>query len=726
MLALPRINPNINIHTHTHPNNSNIIFKNEYIYHCILIITLITIFLYQHITQSLEPSYLYNENKEHPLFYNTDPSSYLRTLSLNNATKNVTEHSFDINFNDLVLNAQKYLFVQFLKSKTFTGKWTSTTSDFIVGNEHSGRVQLRFNALFDLTKKEEVFILYFKCYEDNYIDNWLTINSFTNLNYLMNNVTYINTTSLNHQQQQEQQVNTTLITFNNTFTTQYEKGKIFTRTFLSQTPCDSLISLSFISKPINISIKNDFLNKTKNFTINSIEPSNINITFTSQCGMNLTLTVSHDETSINEVYAQINIYSIIIITTCVLSMFASVLLSKQLNTRDSNITAISLITACQGFIWHAYCCISNITFGLTYPTFILRFTSVSVVNMICFCIFDLKLMYTYWQIRARQTQHDIFLRSKFRFYIVFYAIFFCSFFILIKAFYDKVYITIIFLVLWLPQIVFNVINNNKVGLPLIYVLICTLDRIGLPFYFRGYNGNLFRIRRDWSFVCGWSLFLVLNVVVLYLQLFMGSRFILPKALRGNTFEYYKSKDEVMTMKSNAKELECVICLQKMMSDNNNDDSSNSSNDKDVKREDNGNGYNSLINDSVSVSGVLSASRKDGDDALNVFPNANKDVELKVVTTTTSGAVKLSDNDFEFHVKKKKKKCKWKKFTWNNVVSVINVIKSVCFTFYKIPNNKTNKPFMVTPCGHVFHTQCLEEWFNCKKECPNCRMVMRDY
>ena len=712
MFALHRITPMINFHRNNRSNYRNLSFKKDYIYHCVLIITIIAIYIIQHISQTTQSTYLYNESKEHPLFYNNELNSYLRSLALNNATKNVSEHSFDINFNELVLNAQKYLFVQFLKSKTFIGKWTSNTSDFIVGNEHTGRAQLRFNALFDLNKKEEVFVLYFKCYEDNYIDNWLTINSFTNLNHLVNNVSYTNTTSL----QQVNNTNTTLITFNSTFITQYEKGKIFTRTFLSTTPCDSLVSLSFISKPIIVSIKNDFLNKTKNFTINSIDPSNINITFHSQCGMNLTLHVTHDESSINEVFSQINIYSIIIITTCILSMFASVLLSKQLNIRDSNITAISLITACQGFIWHAYCCISNITFGLTYPTFILRFTSVSVVNMICFCIFDLKLMYTYWQIRARQTQHDMFLRSKFRFYIIFYAIFFCSFFMLIKAFYDKVYITIIFLMLWLPQIVFNVIKNNKVGLPLIYVLICTIDRIGLPFYFRGYNGNLFRIRRDWSFVCGWSLFLIGNVVVMYLQLFMGSRFILPKAMRGNVFEYYKSKDEVMKMKNNAKELECVICLQKMMNDNEDDNKS----EKEMKRDESSSGYNSLINDSVSVSGVLSANRKDGEDALHTFPNTNKGVELKVITTSST----LSENDFEFHVKKRKK-CKWV-ITWKEVICVADMLKSVCFTFYKVPNNKTNKPFMVTPCGHVFHTQCLEEWFNCKKECPNCRMIMKDY
>ena len=32
----------------------------------------------------------------------------------------------------------------------------------------------------------------------------------------------------------------------------------------------------------------------------------------------------------------------------------------------------------------------------------------------------------------------------------------------------------------------------------------------------------------------------------------------------------------------------------------------------------------------------------------------------------------------------------------------------------------SKPYMITPCKHVFHTECLESWMNMKNECPYCR------
>lgn len=32
----------------------------------------------------------------------------------------------------------------------------------------------------------------------------------------------------------------------------------------------------------------------------------------------------------------------------------------------------------------------------------------------------------------------------------------------------------------------------------------------------------------------------------------------------------------------------------------------------------------------------------------------------------------------------------------------------------------SKPYMITPCGHVFHTPCLESWMSRKNECAFCR------
>ena len=48
-------------------------------------------------------------------------------------------------------------------------------------------------------------------------------------------------------------------------------------------------------------------------------------------------------------------------------------------------------------------------------------------------------------------------------------------------------------------------------------------------------------------------------------------------------------------------------------------------------------------------------------------------------------------------------------------------------FYKFKKIKAspNKEYMLTPCKHIFHRDCLEKWFLHKKECPNCRNNLSD-
>jgi hypothetical protein len=39
------------------------------------------------------------------------------------------------------------------------------------------------------------------------------------------------------------------------------------------------------------------------------------------------------------------------------------------------------------------------------------------------------------------------------------------------------------------------------------------------------------------------------------------------------------------------------------------------------------------------------------------------------------------------------------------------------------SKKNNKPLMVTPCNHIFHTPCLKAWYEQKQECPICRLAL---
>ena len=50
----------------------------------------------------------------------------------------------------------------------------------------------------------------------------------------------------------------------------------------------------------------------------------------------------------------------------------------------------------------------------------------------------------------------------------------------------------------------------------------------------------------------------------------------------------------------------------------------------------------------------------------------------------------------------------------------NYIEKLATMIQKWNKKKNNKPYMKTPCGHVFHRRCLETWLEIKNECPYCR------
>ena len=50
----------------------------------------------------------------------------------------------------------------------------------------------------------------------------------------------------------------------------------------------------------------------------------------------------------------------------------------------------------------------------------------------------------------------------------------------------------------------------------------------------------------------------------------------------------------------------------------------------------------------------------------------------------------------------------------------NSCEKLAAMIQKWNKTKNTKPYMVTPCKHIFHTRCLESWLEVKNECPYCR------
>jgi hypothetical protein len=53
-----------------------------------------------------------------------------------------------------------------------------------------------------------------------------------------------------------------------------------------------------------------------------------------------------------------------------------------------------------------------------------------------------------------------------------------------------------------------------------------------------------------------------------------------------------------------------------------------------------------------------------------------------------------------------------------------LICSICLNDVCIKKDKDHK--IQTPCGHIFHSDCLSTWLSCNDTCPMCRKKIPDF
>ena len=238
--------------------------------------------------------------------------------------------------------------------------------------------------------------------------------------------------------------------------------------------------------------------------------------------------------------------------------------------------------------------------------------------------------------------------------------------------------------MWIPQIIHNIISNNKFSFPLFYLIGNTLDRIIIPFYFRGYDDNFIRVKKNLSFILILLSFIIFCIFILYLQLFLGNRFLFPQKCKIEEYNYYKTKEELIAFKDNIESEECVICLYPIFEAENNNEIINEKSEEILKGDE-----------------VIASLNSD---------QLNSNLYIKANTNPDEQILKLEIKDYGKEITNK--------LSFKQILRII-FCKNF-FSFYKLNENIYNKQYMLTPCHHVFHTECLETWFERKKECPNCR------
>ena len=646
------------------------------------------------------------------------------------------------------ITRQKYLYemqkqniIKNLIYYKFTGTWElnnnnnnskNNNSSFSIGDSNKGDVIIEFDKAFEMKSREDALALIMKNKEGKYIDHWIKITSYSIYSSLNKNINLFDNT----------------FQINGKYITDYEKGEIFETIYKKEKRCYTFINMTF---PLNFENINATTLTGESVFIGKIaviNNKNFTLKIDSNCGFAFKVEGKiYDENEENKInFYKLKIYLFFSIFSTILYCFGVISLFCGIRKSEMSISALNIECFVMNSIWNFYCFSSNIFLGFYgYTTFLLYFIIIGLLFLSKFLIFDILIFYTFWGIKERSTTNSCKLcLLRIRFYISLTLLFVSTFFFITSFLVNYFYISIICITLWVPQIIHNIITNNRYGLPFIYILGCTIERIIYPFYFRGIKDNFFMLKVNNNIFTIIIMLVLFLIVILLIQTFRVPRFMFSEKYQGSTYNFYKNKEELQNDNKDINNEECVICLMPIFDDKKSNniiemDEFNSSTDLDQEEEEeednninkeNNNLGNSLENSNIKLNikenkleGNLEKNEVNNNNDNNnllIYENKNKE---KIIETKENNNEK--DNKEEiFNTIKSKNKLKCQKLIQQKLLNVLYFFylffKKNFLYFYKSSANIHNKLYMLTPCKHIFHSECLELWLDQKKECPNCR------
>ena len=624
----------------------------------------------------------------------------------NNNIKIIDEFDLFPKYSLKIYEMKKKIFAN-LDKLYYKCNWTSfKTNNFSslykVGDATSGE------GIFSIQKKTEVisdFIrITMKANELSFIDNWIIYASDSNLEEL----------NLNY----DELKNNNFLEIKGVFLTTLYKGEFFDISNEDDPKyCQSKYKMVFpYSKSKPIVNKNHTLLIQDDVNIGNffIDLNNLTMNIESDCGFNFEIKAKIYDINKEQTmsYNKINLYCIITGLSGIFYAIGIYSIIYNIKKSENVISVISSDCLVINPIWNTYITLANINIAMRLNSNLYPFLLLITFCSLKFIYFDFYLLALYWKKKRNYVSVGAYVKERLRFYLIYYIITFCSF-LWINIFFNYVSIMVLCISLWMPQIFFNIKKNNRYGYPFIYVLSSTIDKLIYPIYFRAYKGNFIGCKVNVPLIIFMSLFVIFTIIILYIQILSNPRFMLPKSYHKNEFNFYKNKQDLISIRSDIGLEECVICLTPIFeiepNPNNkmiemNDKSSNKEPDEQEEKLDIED--NSTNNTSQSTINILEESCEERQKIINSNKINNE-----------------NNNDVLLETKRNYK-------NKNSLYQIWEIIKILftknLFSFYKRRSTLNEELYMFTPCSHVFHRECLEKWFEFKKECPNCRISMKEY
>jgi len=381
-------------------------------------------------------------------------------------------------------------------------------------------------------------------------------------------------------------------------------------------------------------------------------------------------------------------------------------LIKNIKRKEYLVSAISLESFTPNFICHYYSSLLYIMlFFFTYNKLgKLLYAIAAFFSIVNFIFYDYVFINLFWKLKRRRL--SCFQSFKLRLRVFILNSSFIILFYLFSIRRDIMNLLFFYLsfMIWTPQIMHNIANNNRYIYPFFYIFFSTFDKFFYLFLFNKMENYNNRNINKYIIIIS-VIYISLTVVILYLQTYLGPRFMLPPACHKKEPSIYISYDELLKDKSKSKlknEL-CIICLSTIEKKEKKDDNNmaNNENKNNIpNNSDNPIETNNDNNNSITTSRIDLVSNENNQLDNNNINNINQ-VIRNSIKLFIKALIKLG-----FNLK--------------------NILSDGLFNFYIIRQNFKNKEIMLLPCGHIYHSICLKEWLERKRTCPICSKSVPDF
>ena len=268
-------------------------------------------------------------------------------------------------------------------------------------------------------------------------------------------------------------------------------------------------------------------------------------------------------------------YSIFISICCMIEIYLTSEFTRLVNSNEQMAINTDLYTILFHIMWTSLICGANFFMSLTRSSSAYEYGMPSFCYFALFSIFLLRILFMAWRARNRDiTNMRLFRKKLLKFYLFFYVFLFISL-ISVKIWYSYFICTLVLMgSTWICQIIYSAKNGTKPPMSYLYIISTSFSKISLSFYLKAYKGNIFGYRPNYLKVFIVSFVIAIEALILIIQKFFGAKYIIPKKFRKQGYDYYRKENEIS---EEEKEVECVICLDKLRNLVNLDDDNDNNN-----------------------------------------------------------------------------------------------------------------------------------------------------